>query len=1163
MTGSAKVFPLEGEQLSAVDPRDTVWLSASAGTGKTQVLSARVLRLLLDPAVEPSQILCLTFTRAGAAEMATRVNSVLASWVRASQTDLFRELSNIGADAGPDAIARARTRFAAVLDCPGGGLRIETLHGFAQWLLSAFPMEAGLVPGTRPMEDRTRTLLMREVLGELLTDADERGDRAPVEALAMLSLRTDQSGVERFLETCAAARNAWQGPGAWQPPLLPRVNRLLGLAADHDASHVEALCRDAVFDTRSLDACIAACREAGGKRADGMADAGATWRGLDPAARMAELDGLRSAFLKADGEPKWVDQMSKADPSYPDHAARLATSVARVLHARELGELALWLAPVLTLGREFALRWEDAKRREGLIDFDDQIREAARLLSNTEMSDWIRYKLDRQFDHILIDEAQDTNEAQWDVIEALTAEFFAGEGARGDTLRTLFVVGDYKQAIFGFQGTSPENFESAKLRFARRMAEARANAAEARGGGEMRALASYGLGRSYRSAKPILSFVDRAVEGIGKDQFGLPDPPRPHEGEDRPGQVVLWQVIGQEGEEANDKAPAEGEEDTYFSRPDRQLASRIAAQVRRWIDGGFPLYKGAQYGVPRAAGPGDVMILVRKRKDLAGLIVARLYAAGVPVAGVDRLRLGAPLAVRDLMAALRFAAQPGDDLSLAALLVSPLFGWSQEELLEHGYHEPGVRLWDHLRDRKGERPETAVASLRLLLAKADFDTPQALLHWLLTGPWQGRRKLTARLGREANDPIDELLNAAHAFPATQTASLAGFIRWFDTGDGELKREADQQAGLVRVMTVHGAKGLQAPIVILADAADNPDNSFPSPLALREPQVGHEQPPEIPLPRLRREQRLGPIAEADDAQAKAEREEHWRLLYVAMTRAEEALFIGGALGSREKEPAADSWYARLLPLFEEEWADDPHWGRTLHWGDAPSGTGEGSRDAGQAALPLLPAWAERAVGEEPRPPRPLAPSSLGEDDAPDPPHAYAPDPLAAKRGVLIHRLLERLPELPADERRDRAMRWLERQGGEFDAVAREEMAASAVAVLSDERFRDVFAAGALAEAPIVATVGGRVVAGTIDRLCLGDDGDPIRIVDYKTARRPPRSLDDIPGAYVRQMAAYCAALRVIYPGREIEAALLYTQTPELFVLPADKLDEAVERLEHGE
>ncbi|AKM09697.1 double-strand break repair helicase AddA [Croceicoccus naphthovorans] len=1145
---SAKVYPLKDRQADAVDPRDTVWLSASAGTGKTQVLSARVLRLLLRPGIEPSQILCLTFTKAGAAEMATRVNDVLAGWVRADDVALAQDLIAIGADPGPETVARARTRFAAVLDCPGGGLRIETIHAFSQWLLSAFPLEAGLAPGTRPMEDRDREILLRDTLAEMLLNAETAGDTTLIDALAMLALRTDQSGVERFLMACAEARPAWEGPGAWQPPLLPRVHRLLGLSSDHGEEHVRALCEDAAFDIGSLRRCLEAQLAWGTATARKFEEVAAPWLASGADVRLQLLDQLRAAVFTQKGDVKSLKSVEKHLPDYAEYAARVGESLDAVERARNLGELAQWLAPALTLGRAFALKWSEAKAREGLVDFDDQIHEAARLLKRSDMADWIRYKLDRRFDHILIDEAQDTNAAQWDVIDALTDEFFAGEGARGDRLRTLFVVGDYKQAIFRFQGTSPENFEAAKQRVKSRIEATRANFDALRGDAEIRPLQEYGLGRSYRTAQPVLDFVDAAIEAIGPREFGLKDDPEPHIGDNRPGQVVIWRAVGSTGDDPQDEEPED--EQSWLSRPDRRVADNIARQVQAWLRQGYPLAKGGA----RNAQAGDVMVLVRKRKELAGLIVARLHARGVPVAGVDRLRLGAPLAVRDLMAALRFAAQPNDDLSLACLLTSPLIGWSQGDLLAYGYRDRGMRLWDHLRGSSEPKPLAARAMLLDLLAEADYAPPQALLYWLLAGPWRGRRALVARLGKEANDPIDELLNAALAFSASNVPSLTGFIRWFDAGEGELKREAEQQGGLVRVMTVHGSKGLQAPIVILADTADDPDKSPPRTLELDEIDIATGiAARSLPMPGLRKEERLGPLAEAQEAAAKAEREEHWRLLYVAMTRAEEALFVAGALPAKKTEAPADSWYARLEPLVEDDWRDDDIWAAAKTWG-TPAPVQDGMpAGATQAPLPLVPAWLTRPVAEEPRPPRPLAPSSLGEDDdAPDPPLPAGPGGdagFAARRGVLIHRLLERLPELLPERRAEAGAKWLARQAADLSDAERAEMVAAAVATLANPDFADVFGPDALPEVPLAATVGGQVVAGTIDRLCLpAEPAAPIRVVDFKTARRPPTDIAAIPAAYIRQMAAYACALEAIHPGRRVECALLYTHAPRLFVLP---------------
>jgi ATP-dependent helicase/nuclease subunit A len=1140
------VHPLYDNQAKAVDPDRSVWLSASAGTGKTQVLSARVLRLLLQPDVTPSQILCLTFTKAGAAEMAVRVNEVLASWVRMKPEALARDLMAIGADFSPEAQERARTLFASVLDCPGGGLRIDTIHAFAQWLLSAFPEEAGLTPGTKAMEDRDRELLAREVLAGMLLAAQDAGDGTVLDAIEALSLQLGPDGVHAWLMRCAGAHELWFGPGAWTPPLAGRVNRLLGLPVDAGEADLAGLCTDDAFPVSALRVCLSAYSQWNGKKGQAGRVVLAEWLAAGPEMRAAMLPELHSVLFTQKDTVRDAESLAKFEPSYAEAAENV---LAASLASRELRaqlDLAARLTPALTLGRKFAVAWDEAKQREGLIDFDDQIRRAANLLGRNELADWIRYKLDRQFDHILIDEAQDTNQAQWDIINALTGDFFSGEGARDGKMRTLFVVGDYKQAIFRFQGTSPENFEDARKRVKREMNAAAGNVVQLRANHQASRLRELGLEKSFRTGQPVLDFVDAALGTIGHSSFGLPRPAEPHIGKDRPGLVTLWPALGGAADAGSDDE--ESSDDQWLSRPERQMAERIARQVRAWLDDGFLLVKDT----PRRAGPGDIMVLVRKRRELAGLIVARLYAAGVPVAGVDRLRLGAPLAVKDLVAALRFAAQPFDDLSLANLLVSPLIGWSQQQLLDHGWRPDKVPLWSHLRASLDPEVMRTRDMLGDLLALADFEPPQALLHWLLVGPWQGRRKLVSRLGREANDPIDELLNAAHGYAASHTPSLQGFLQWFDAGEGELKREAGSAGGLVRVMTVHGSKGLQAPIVILADAAGNPEKSRPSDLVLEEdvdPAIAHRH--SVPILPLSKDERAGRVAQAHaDAQA-AEMQEHWRLLYVAMTRAEEALFIGGSLGASEKEPATQSWYGQLSPLFPQDEVADPIWGWRKEWGTPATGSIP-AREA--AALPHrseVEPWALLPAGPEARPPRPLAPSSAGSDQSADPPFAAEAMAQAARRGTLIHALLERLPLVARDQRSDAAARWLARRAADLADADRDEISGAVMRVLDDPRWAEIFSPAALAEVPLAAVVEGQVVAGTVDRLLVTKER--VLVADFKTARRPPNALEQVPISTLRQMAAYAAALERIYPDRSVEVAVLYTQTPEIFAIPPDLLE----------
>jgi ATP-dependent helicase/nuclease subunit A len=1112
---------LEGDQLRASAPRDHAALSASAGTGKTHVLTARVLRLLLS-GVDPASILCLTFTKAGAAEMAERIHGRLAYWVRLKDEALAHELSMLGEEPASERLRYARTLFARVLEATGGGLRIQTIHAFAQSLLAAFPSEADLLPGFRPLEAREEQALARATLADLLVRAEEEGDQGLIRDLQALSLRLGESGAERFLKACARAPEGmeWLGP---RQGVEARLRLGFGLPLGDVDEALARECADDVFD-------LALLRElAGANRAWGTAtglqgcDAIAAWLVRDGAGRVGSLADLAGVVLTKAGDPRKVQAgLLKAAPGYDALAGRLAECCRRLLTIKRLAGLVAALAAGLRAGQAFALAYADAKRGAGAVDFDDLIARAEALLMIPGMGDWVRYKLDRQTDHILVDEAQDTNERQWNIVRALTGEYFAGEGA-SRRHRTIFTVGDYKQAIFGFQGTDPESFDVARAWFARE-----AGAVE-------RDFLDLSMDKSFRSAPPILAVVDRVIEDLGHEAFGLPRPPNRHEAHHakRPGSVTLWFPFTEESGLDEDAG-----EEGWISDATRRYAARLAQQVREWLDHPFRVESRG-----RALRPEDILILVRRRGELASLLVARLHAEGVPVAGVDRLLLSAPFAVQDLLAAARFAAQPLDDLNLAGLLVSPLFGWSQDDLFAAAHGRDGA-LWPHIRARAPE-------GLDAILAMADYATPYLFFETILSGPLDGRRKLLERLGAEARDPIEELLSSALEFESTASASLQAFLDWFARGDVEIVRDPSAPRDAVRVMTVHGAKGLQSPVLILADACANPDNAGPGggTAGLRL----EEGAPIVPIFRPKKDELAEPIRSQVERQDRLDREEHWRLLYVALTRAEERLYIGGALGARDRDgPAEASWYRAVETAVANlggDWEDSASWQREMRFGTLETPARRPAKPVEREAL--LPDWLNQPAPAEERPPRPLAPSSTGEDDVADPP----PGPEqreAALRGRLLHALFERLPDVAPERRRAVAEQWLERSAGVADAGARAALADSACGIIADPRFADLFGADALAEAPIAAVIAdGIVVSGIVDRLLVRDDR--VLIADFKTGRRAPAALADIPAAHLRQMAAYRAALRVIFPDRPVEAALLYTAAPVLHPLPDALLD----------
>jgi len=1126
MAGSSPLPRLFGNQEAASHPARNVWLSASAGTGKTQVLSARVFRLLLR-GVDPGAILCLTFTKAGAAEMAHRISSRLAHWVRANSLELRSDLAALGETASPDLIERARTLFASVLDAPGGGIRIQTIHSFCQSLLSAFPLEAGLVPGFRPLEGREEAVLAREALADMLVAAEREGRSGPVEAVGALSLRLGEGKAEAYLRECARAGEALaELPIAIQPWL----RRTLELPSGDIAEELARCCTDAAFDVAGLRLVAAANRGWGTATGANHAEIVEYWLDAAPAERPRLLADLVGVFRTTKGEARKATQrLLDIEPDYALLAEALGARCAELVALQARADYADLLARALDAGRDYARSYAEAKRRAGAVDFDDLIRSAVKLLEQPGMGDWVRYKLDQATEHVLIDEAQDTNWKQWTIVRAIADEFFAGEGVRGEGMRTLFTVGDYKQAIFGFQGTDPYYFALAHRHFERLAAAASAfdryEPVEDQPTSELQTLS---LTQSFRSTRPVLEFVDAALAGLPEHAMGEHSAAEPHASEVAgPGRVILLPVVTDEAGEA--------EEEGWIGDATRKLAGEIARRIKRAI-GSVTLRDG------RMLGAGDVMVLVKRRGDLASLIVARLYAEGVPVAGVDRLRLNAPLAVQDLLAAVRFALQPEDDLSLAALLVSPLVGWSQERLMAAAMRSRGS-LWRHLRSTQDD---VALAPLLALLARADIATPYRFVEEILSGPLDGRRKLLLRLGEEARDPIEELLSAALTFETRATPSLQRFLDWFDRGDVEIVRDAAQPQDAVRVMTAHGAKGLQAPMVILADATADPNATRRDFLLWKPEAAGGE----LPIFRPRGSERGGPLDAALAESDRRELEEHWRLFYVAATRAEEQLVIAGAAVRGKPEPPAASWYAACARAFDALGVAQGE-ERVFSGVGRTSPAKAAAKPAAAAPIEVaLPPWLRTPAPVEARPPRPLAPSSLGEDQVADPPPTPAMR-AAAERGRLLHALFERLPAVSPVRRPAAAERWLESSAGVTDAALRAELADAALRVIADPRLAELFGAEALAEAPITAVLpDGLVVSGTVDRLLV--EPHRIRLVDFKTGRRAPATLDDVPSYHLRQVAAYAAALAVIFPDRPIEAALLYTAGPTLFALPDDLL-----------
>ncbi len=836
---------------------------------------------------------------------------------------------------------------------------------------------------------------------------------------------------------------------------------------------------------------------------------------------------------------------------YPVLVERLRGGCSALSARAARAALATDVGHALRAARAHARAYADAKRAQGFVDFDDLIQRTVALLATPGIGAWIGYKLDQVTDHVLVDEAQDTNREQWEIVKALVAEFWAEPPEADGRLRTFFTVGDYKQAIYGFQGTDPRYYGAARGEFADR--------AQMAG----RTLTELSLVSSFRSTPPVLDVVDALIEDLGPGAMGV-ETTEPHKSAaGGPGTVTLWPPV-RVTEGADDENGGDGQggaaadvtgEEGWIPTATRLLAAQIARQVREWLSGPDPL--------PMRGGPlrpGQVMILVRKRRDLAALLVARLLNEGVPVAGVDRLRLAAPLVVKDCLAAIRFVLQPDDDLNLASLLVSPIMGWTQEELYAVAHPPRSHSLWRALRETAAP---AGTQMLREMLRIGDYVSPYVFLETLLSGTIDARKRLLTRLGNDAGDAVDELLNAALQFEGEGVATLQGFIAWFDQGEGEIVRDPGGMPDAVRVMTVHAAKGLEAPLVILADATSDPDAAQDHDFQW----LLDETIAPLPLfrPRQAERQLVASLRDAVMVSDELGKRENWRLLYVAMTRAAERLVIAGSLTASKKTVPPSSWHGaveRAMRRLGAVEVADRVWGETLNYGAFPEATPTKNAIV-PVVLPARPDWLDRAARPEARPPRPLAPSSIGVDHVADPPGSTSNEVLqqVAERGKLLHALFERLPDVAPADRRARALAWLEHAGGVDDPVLRETLASTVLDIIDSPDFAPLFGTDGLAEVPIAGVVNGVVVSGTADRIVVRDD--QVDVVDFKTGRRVPMSAAQAPEYHKRQMAAYVAVLRGVFPDRVVRASLLYTAGPRLIVLTEDDLDRYKPGLQPGE
>ncbi|WP_371155450.1 double-strand break repair helicase AddA [Jannaschia sp. 2305UL9-9] len=1083
-------------QIGAADPSGSVWLAANAGSGKTRVLTNRVAWLLLQ-GTPPERILCLTYTKAAAGEMQNRLFKTLGGWAMMPDPDLRDELRTLGVPfdrISTEQMRHARTLFARAIETPGG-LKIQTIHAFCASLLRRFPLEAGVSPAFSEMDDTATTRLHADILDAMADDPDE----APL--VDAMSARLSDGEPSKFL---AQVARAW--PVGTAPMDEAALRDALGVGND-----TEANLREGTITANDVSLVNVVREAAAGDKGVKMVRLHRSLSEAYVADYDDRFDILCAALLTKEKQPlkalvsKGVATTLGDDcvDELRDLAERLSDAVAR------LGALASldYALALHAFAPAFTRRLQAAKQARGWLDFDDQIARARHLLSTSDMAQWVLFKLDGGLDHILVDEAQDTAPAQWDVIAALAAEFGAGSGAREDVVRTLFVVGDRKQSIYSFQGADPDAFDRMRDVFADRLPQQAA------------ALRDHALLHSFRSSTVILDLVDAVFAdggGVG------PAPQHLAHNPDLPGRVDLWHPIEQEKADTDDRKWFDPIDRPAANDAEVLLARRIADNLRAMIDAGTPI---VHKGTRRPVTEGDILILLQRRKSLFHHVIRECKARDLNLAGADRLKLSDDLAVRDLIALLTWAATPDDDLSLAVVLRSPLVGLDEGALFDIAHGRRKRPLWSVLRDSGHD-----IAMLEDILRIADILRPYEILERVLIRHG-GRRRLIARLGTEREEAIEALLGQALAYETLEVPSLTGFLGWLASADVDVKRQPG--SGSIRVMSVHGSKGLESPVVIL------PETQVRSPQGISGVRRLLDGTPVWMPNKAGWAPALHDLSEAESVAQAAERD---RLLYVALTRAESWLIVGAA-GKVGDDPH-DSWWRQIeagmiargaQPIRNADGAVDLR----LQAGDwTPLGKPQRDDDTGVRDA-VLPKWVSQRVETPKTAVKPIAPSALpgaktlaGSDAAPD----------AMDRGTAIHLLLEHLPSVPEAERAAAARQI----APDADEAALNE----ALALLSDPALSTVFAAGTLAEVGFVLPASGSApaVSGTIDRIILSPGR--VRVIDFKSNAVVPEAASHTPAGILAQMGAYRAAAGAIWPERTIDLAILWTRTGTLMTIPPD-------------
>ncbi|MBY0281766.1 MAG: UvrD-helicase domain-containing protein [Alphaproteobacteria bacterium] len=1052
---------INNPQALAANPNASCWVSASAGTGKTKVLIDRLLNLLLM-GTAPESILCITFTKAAAIEMQNRLTAKLQEWAIFDEDSLQKDLQKLtNQPISKEALERAHQLLFHVIDTPGG-IRIQTIHSFCQSLLQRFPLEAAIDPSF--------TLLEGDEVYDLLKKAYYQ------------VLKTQDPELQGFLEHIATSMSDYHFEG-----LLKSIQSQRGqfgklLATYQNLQDYKAALESFLKTTENIPSKdVKALQQAAKILFE---------QGKPELEEALSSDDYSHFFLTQDGQIRKKLVSKDIQTDFPDTYKTLEEEASRLFREKEQQKNQAIIHSTLAfmhLTEAIFQNYQTEKKQEGLLDFEDLIASTNALLGRPGISEWVFYKLDNALDHILIDEAQDTSPDQWMIISKLIESFLTPE----KPYRTLFVVGDIKQSIYSFQGAEPLLFATLRHTFEEKTKALKQD------------WMNIELHTSFRTTPAILEIVDKTfntcTSGIKfLSETILHTPYR----EDHPGVIELLPLV--KGEEIDSKEnswplPLFQQDSTSQHA---ELAKQITVKIKNLLESPEILPS-----TNARTKPGDILILVRKRSELVPALIQNLKHHHIPVAGADRLQISEHIAVMDLLALGKFLCLPQDDYSLACVLKSPLinngYGISEEELFTLCHMRPGS-LWQSLGEHapKTQIFEKAYEFLKNLLSQIDLKSPHSLFHNVLR---HTENQFIARLGSECQEVLEEFLNLAFLFGEKNPPTLQGFMNHIETTQSEIKRSpSGSKQNQVRIMTIHGAKGLQSPIVILADSTDQPSLQ-------NENFLWHE---DLFLLKPAQKKESTTIADLKASALKKLEEENNRLFYVALTRPEDRLYIAGIQKNKE-----ENWYNTLKTILSPLALTTAEEG--LVYQPIPSLIGNEVLLESETSI-QTPKW----LFEKPL----LLPISLKEKQV---------KTEAMRRGDLIHKLFEILPTLSGDLKKS-AERWIEKQ--KHKNVLKPDDLEKTLSILNHPEYAHFFKDDSLAEVAITH----QNAQKRIDRLLVTKD--TVIILDYKTTVNPPLSPEDVSKDYQVQLYEYADIMQKIYKNHQIRTFLLWTEGPHLMEIP---------------